>query len=219
MILKASTIDSPTRAKQPPPPAQRAEPGAIRSFLNPFASLRLTVVLLALTTILVYVGTSVQKEVGIWDVQRRFFHSFFVWTDLRLFFPLWSWGFEHFPGRIPLPGGYTLIALLLINLLAAHTVRFKMNAKRSGIILIHGGLILLIIGEVVTAVFAREGQMVIDAGQTVSFVQDIREAELAVIDPSPVDRDEVVVIPAARLEKQDTISYPTLPFSIHGESY
>ncbi|MBC8106702.1 MAG: cytochrome c biogenesis protein CcsA [Anaerolineae bacterium] len=219
MILKVSTIDPPARAKRDQISPRPAEPSALKSLLKPFASLRLTVVLLALTTILVYVGTSVQKEMGIWDVQRKFFHSFLVWVDLRLFFPLWSWAFENLPGRIPIPGGYTLIGLLLINLVAAHTVRFKLNRKRAGIILIHGGLILLIIGEVVTAVFAREGQMVIDEGQTVSFVQDIRDAELAVVDPSPIDQDEVVAIPSARLEKRDTISYPTLPFTIQVDEY
>src|SRR4051812_5829394 len=122
MILKVSTVDPPLRAKADVSSRKRSEPGAIKGFLKPFASLRLTVVLLALTTILVYVGTSVQKEMGIWDVQRKFFHSFFVWTDLRLFFPLWNWAYEKLPGRILIPGGYTLIALLLVNLLAAHTV-------------------------------------------------------------------------------------------------
>src|SRR5215212_11077738 len=171
MTLKDSTIDPPVRAKRDVISSKPSEPSALKTFLKPFASLRLTVVLLALTTILVYVGTSVQKEMGIWDVQRKFFHSFLVWTDLRLFFPLWNWAFENLPGRIPIPGGYTLITLLLINLLAAHTVRFQMTWKRSGIILIHGGLILLIIGEVVTAVFAREGFMSIDEGQTVNYIQ------------------------------------------------
>src|SRR4051794_38998997 len=123
MIAKASTpttstIDPPVPAKRGSVSVQRSEPNAFKTFLKPFASLRLTVILLALTMILVYVGTSVQKEMGIWDVQRKFFHSFLVWTDLRLFFPLWNWAFENFPGRIPIPGGYTLITLLLINLLA-----------------------------------------------------------------------------------------------------
>src|SRR4029077_4589515 len=100
----------------------------------------------------------------------------------RLFFPLWGWGSKHIPGAIPFPGGYTLIVLLLANLLAAHTLRFKLSWKRCGILLIHAGLILLIVGEVVTAESAREGQMSIDVGGSSNFASDIRQVELAIVD-------------------------------------
>ncbi len=206
------------------PESRRAQSsaGGVPSFgsvLKVFASLRLTVALLGLTMVLVFAGTSVQKEMGIWDVQRVYFHSFFVMIDLRLFTPLWPWGFAHIPGAIPMPGGYSLIGLLLLNLLAAHSTRFKFRLNRAGLLMTHAGLILLILGEVATSLVAREGQMVIDEGQTVRYTQDIRAAELAITDPSPATYDDVVSIPVARLARQDVISYPTLPFAIRVKAY
>ena len=188
----------------------------MRSLLKPLASLRLTVVLLALTMIVVFAGTWAQIYEDVWTVQQQYFHSFFVWFNLQSFF--------HSLSRrvvVPLlPGGYLLITLLLLNLLAAHTVRFKLALKRSGIILIHAGLILLILGEVVTSLFQVEGHMRISEGQTVNFVEDVRNAEIAVIDPSPADRDIVTAIPAARwLGHGRKIDYPSLPFTITVEKY
>src|SRR5204863_1353812 len=141
----------------------------LKQILKPLASLKLTVALLVLSMLLVFAGTAAQKEAGAWEVQHRFFHAFFVWIPFRYLMPLWRWGWGHVGGGFPMLGGYSLIALLLANLLAAHTVRFKLGLKRSGILLIHAGLILLIVGEVVTSLFAVESQMTIDEGQTVNY--------------------------------------------------
>src|SRR5438477_11433839 len=84
-----------------------------RHLLAPLASLKLTVVLLALGMILIFAGTTIQSEMGIWDVQHRFFHAWITLIEWRLFFPLWEWGHTNIPGAIPFPGGYTLIVLLL----------------------------------------------------------------------------------------------------------
>jgi ABC-type transport system involved in cytochrome c biogenesis permease subunit len=191
----------------------------LRKLLKPLASLRLTVVLLALSIVLVFAGTWAQIDHDVWTVQKRYFHSFFTWVNFAIFLPRPAPGQTPIPGGFPMPGGYTLIALLLANLIAAHSVRFKFTLKRTGILLIHAGLILLILGEVVTSVYQVEGQMLIHEGETVNFAADARQAELAVIDTSPADHNIVTANPAARLVKHDTISYPTLPFSIKVEKY
>jgi ABC-type transport system involved in cytochrome c biogenesis permease subunit len=200
----------------------------LQNILKPLASLRLTVVLLALTMVLIFAGTWAQIDHDVWTVQKRYFHTFVTWIHFQLFLPrqavpaesAWRPLVEFLrPHGFPMPGGYTLIGLLLMNLLAAHTLRFKYTIKRAGIVLIHGGIILLILGEVVTSRFAVEGQMPITEGQTVSYVEDIREAELAVIDPSSPDHDVVTGISAARLEKQDTIVHASLPFEIRVDRY
>ena len=55
------------------------------------------------------------------------------------------------PGSFPFPGGWLLGSVLLVNLLAAHAIRFKLSWKRSGILLLHAGIILMMIGEFITA--------------------------------------------------------------------
>ena len=47
-----------------------------------FVSLRLTVVLLALSIVLIFWATLDQVNLGIWAVQQKFFHSFLVWVKL-----------------------------------------------------------------------------------------------------------------------------------------
>src|SRR5687768_10807053 len=103
---------------------------AVRYVRNFFVSLRLTVVLLVFGMILVLAGTLAQVELGIWVVQEEFFRSFIA---------IWKLG----PLFIPLPGGYLVGGLLLINLIAAHIYRFQFTWRKAGIQLTHIGLILL----------------------------------------------------------------------------
>src|SRR5687768_13157469 len=190
--------------------------------LKPLASLRLTVVLLALAMVLIFAGTWAQVDHDVWTVQKRYFHTFVTWINLGLFLPraplpaenVWRGTVEFLrPLGFPMPGGYTIIALLLANLLAAHTLRFKYTIKRAGIVLIHVGIILLILGELVASVWQVEGQMPITEGQTVSYTRDMRAIELAVIDPSPAEHDVVTVIPGSRLAKDGAmVEHPALPF-------
>ena len=58
-------------------------------FFEPFTSLKLTVALLAMAMVLIFVGTTIQGEMGIWDVQKLYFHSWITFIEWRLFFPLW----------------------------------------------------------------------------------------------------------------------------------
>ena len=198
------------------------------TLLKPLASLRLTVVLLALAMLIIFAGTWAQVDHDIWTVQQRYFHSFFSWINFALFLPRAplpqgnaARGIVEVlrPLGFPMPGGYCVIALLLVNLLAAHTLRFKYTIKRAGILLIHGGVILLIVGEIVASIWQVEGQMPITEGQTANYTRDIREVELAVIDPSPADHDDVTVIPIQRLLKQPFLDHPSLPFQIRLEQF
>jgi ABC-type transport system involved in cytochrome c biogenesis permease subunit len=200
----------------------------VKKFLKPIASLRLTVPLLFMSMVLVYAGTSAQKETGIWEVQHWYFHSFFCFIPFKYLLPLSEWWWQH--ASIPLPGGrsisgfpfvggYTLIGLLLINLLAAHSVRFKLAWKRTGIIMIHFGLILLLVSEVLTSLLANEAVMSLNDGQSQHYAEDIRDVELAVIDPSSPDHDTVVVVASSRLKTGDVIHDARLPFDLRVDAY
>ena len=178
----------------------------LRTILSPIASLRLTVLLFALAIILIFFGTLAQKEVGNWRVVNTYFRS------LWLMMPIGIGGIE-----VPFVGGYTIGGLMILNLIAAHVVRFKFTAKRIGIILTHAGLILLILGEVLTGLFAVEWQMSIDEGSSVNYAVDNRSVELAIVDPSPEKHDDVTVVPQSVLVAhagREMIHDPQLPFDI-----
>lgn len=161
--------------------------------LVPLASLKLTVLLFVLAMILIFAGTLAQREMGNWDVVDSYFRSFYVAIPLRHLF------FYNVPGVIPFPGGFLLIGLLLVNLVAAHTTRFKFAWKRTGILVTHLGLILLLVGEFVTGALAEEGIMQVPQGGYAIYSEDIREAELAITVPEG-DGERAVVVPQAMLE-------------------
>ncbi len=67
--------------------------------------------------------------------------------------------------------------------------------KRAGIALLHGGIGLLMFGELFVTHFAIEQQMMLHEGQSVGYTRDIRSVELAVSMPSASGRQKVVVVP------------------------
>lgn len=232
--------------------------------LSWLASLRLTVVLLAMSMYLIFVGTLAQVELGIWQVVETYFRSLYVMVPFDVFRSLLYPGSEvRWRGAHPFPGGFLIIALLLINLLAAHAVRFKVTGKgsallagyglilvgtavtaftvlhptvsvwiqqdvmkmlgiwalpmtvvgvgcyfvfgnrKAGIVLIHSGLILMLLGEVITGIGADEGQMWIHEKGATSKIIDIREVEIAFVTDLGEDKQEHIVIPQERIESAD----------------
>ncbi len=192
---------------------------AIKDLCQPIVSLRLTVVLMAMSIVLIFSATWAQIDNGIWFVVEKYFRSFVVWVPLQIFLPRPEIGEQIFPGAFPWPGGTTLGLMLLINLLAAHAVRFKLTLKRSGIILIHTAIILLLVGEGITGAFALETQMPIYEGQTTRWAHDIREVELAVINHASPEHDQVLAINQSALEQRSVIDHVRLPFQIRVERF
>lgn len=100
--------------------------------------------------------------------------------------------------------------------------------KRAGVVLLHGGVGLLMLGELLVSRYAVEAQVFVGEGETVNYVRDIRTTELAIIDPSGKETDDVVVIPReilernaaenARLQKDGKdpvfVDDPKLPFKV-----
>lgn len=231
------------------------------------ASLRLTVVLLALAMYLIFVGTLAQAENGIWWVVKHYFREGnwgLVWVEFDVFRAIFAPGSEtKWPGAHPYPSGFVIIGALLVNLLAAHALRFKVTGKgaalgaglglilfgaavtaftvlhptvsvwiqqdvmkmmgiwalpmtligvgcyfvfgsrKAGIVLIHGGLILMLVGEYVTGLSAEEGQMWIHEQGASNTIIDIREVELAFVRDLGDGREEHVVIPQALIVSAD----------------
>jgi len=181
----------------------------LRQFRDFFVSLKLTVVLLALSILLIFWATLAQVQLGIWGVQQKFFHAFFV--------------LEKIPGTsIPVPvfpGGYFIGGLLLVNLVAAHVYRFRLEWRKAGIQLTHAGLILLLVGELISGIKQVESQMRIEEGGTSQFSESYRLNELVLLDTTSPDHDEVVAIPEDVLADGGVIQHPKLPFQIRIRDY
>ncbi len=364
-----------------PPP--RREPNGfslwdgVKRLLDPIASLRLTVVLFALSIFLVLAGTFAQVDKDIWEVVGQYFRCWFAWVPFVIFFPpsfvpemptnpeevsmFGRLGISTMQGLKSLaessggfwfPGGKLIGLCLAANLVAAHTVRFKAQAKgtrllaglgalaagiaitwivissagnskgfqtkpsipyptlwigyqgllalvslgaaylatimfynssarrrtglqwfgialpiaisavaaallisvvvggsamrpsdasmrilwqltqgsfasislllgcwvvfgkRSGIVLLHSGIGLMMFYELHVAMTAVETQMQLEEGETTNFVSDIRTFELAVIDKSNPKEEQVTAIPRSMITKDGQLDLKNLPFRI-----
>jgi len=172
------------------------------SFVKFFTSLQLTVILLALSIVLIFAATLDQVNLGIWAVQEKYFRTFFV-----------LWDVKGFPVPV-FPGGYFIGGMLLINLLASHLYRFKFTWKKSGIFLTHAGLILLLVGELLTGLWQEEFQLRLDQGQTRNYSESYRENELAITDVTDPQWDQVISIPMEYVNRKDPIQHERLPFRV-----
>ena len=224
----SSTIAEQKTANAPGPSRTAVKP--LRIALKALASLQLTVALFALAVGLVFFGTLAQKGVGIWTVVEQYFWSWVVMVDLqhivefgKIFFGLApdmtvaSWA------RFPFPGGKLIGGLMFANLLAAHALRFKLSWKRSGIFMLHGGILLLFIGEFITREFQVEQQMRIPEGGSANYAVDTRKYELAFSHRLDADTERVTVVPGKQLRDAarngGRISHPGLPVDIEVLEY
>ena len=192
---------------------------SIKTILKPLASLRITVSLLAMSMVLIFAATWAQIDQGIWSVVEDYFRAVFVWIEFENFLPA-DW---QVSGGVPWPGGVLIGALLVINLLAAHALRFQIAWKRSGIIMIHSAVLLFLVGEAVTGWLGDESQMPIYEGQTAHWSHDIREVELAIVDHSDPDHDRVVVVTEKALRNAlkngEPVQDVKLPFQVRVDQY
>lgn len=172
------------------------------------SSLRLTVALLGFAMVLIFVATISQVELGIHEVQEKFFRSWIAWWDVM-------------PGErkllLPIPGGTLLGTLLVLNLLAAHGARFKLRWNKAGMIVIHLGILLLLLGELFTGLLGREAQMTVREGEILNYSTFPREVELVVIRPDGDGLETVTAIPQGRL--MDGAEFPFGGFTVKVQSY
>jgi ABC-type transport system involved in cytochrome c biogenesis permease subunit len=179
----------------------------LRDLRDLLVSLKLTVVLIVFSCVLILAATLDQVNLGIWAVQEKYFRTFVVyWQTGNLNLALF-------------PGGYTIGGLLIINLIGAHFYRFQWTWKKSGIWLAHAGLIILLVGELLTGLWQDDYYLRLDEGETKNYSESHRLVELAVTDTSGPDTDTVVALPEKLLESRAPLQHPKLPFQITVKTY
>lgn len=185
----------------------------MRSLWKFFTSLRLTVVCLAIGLLLVFFGTWAQVDEGLWNAQERWFKSFFIW-----------WGPQGAHWKLPVfPGGYLLGIVLLLNLTASHIKRFQWGWRKLGIHLTHAGIILLLLGQLMTDKLSRESHLRLREGESKSYSESSREDELVFARDVDAPNEEIVSIPSSAVAGKKEIRHPKLPFAVlvkefHGNS-
>lgn len=174
-----------------------------------FTSLRLTVVCLALGLLLVFFGTLAQVDLGLYKAQNEFFRSFLIY-----------WGPKGASWKVPIfPGGYLIGGVLLINLFASQFKRFVFTPSKIGLWMVHVGLILLLLGQLLTDLLSRESTLHLREGEARNYSETEREAELAVSDVTDPATDKVVAITQGVLTRQQSIRPGDLPFTVQVKQF
>jgi len=172
-----------------------------------FSSLSLTITCLALLMVLVVACTLAQVRLGTFGAVNLYMRSWFYWMDLGSF-------------RIPIfPAGASVGLVLLVNLVAVQIKRLQFSWAKSGLWIVHAGLILLFVGEFVTAGYQTDAQLAIEQGETKSFIDVPREMELALVDASDPSFDDVYGIPERTLARGGTVAIPGTPLSVRIAEY
>lgn len=177
-----------------------------------FSSIKLTLFLLTSSVLLIFFGTLDQVQFGIFFAQQKYFeHVLVVWQ-----YPLqWVGGSSLQWFYLPLPGGYLLGPMLIINLAFAHFRYFRPSLRKIGIPFIHAGIVLLLVGQLWTQLRQQEYFLWIGEGERQDFVESFNHDEFVLIDRSPSDADTVYSWDTGIIEKAGAeLQHPDLPFTV-----
>src|SRR5208283_5017973 len=181
----------------------------LHSLYKFFSSLKLTVACLMLGCVIVFWGTIAQVHLGLYKAQNEFFRSLIVyWTP--------NGSGLHIP---VFPGGYLIGTVLLINLFVAHFRYYQPGKRKIGIVLIHFGVVLLLVGQMLTDFLSRESALHFRIGETKNYSEAERAFELAVLDTSDRDSDKVVAIPCSLLVRRGEVGDSEMPFTVRMKTF
>lgn len=184
----------------------------LKKVFNFFASYGFAVVVLILLTILTLFGTLEQTSSSLYDVQNKYFNSFFL--------------IHHLFGRIPipLPGVYLLTALLFVNLTCGALIRVPKEWKRPGMLIAHSGIIYMVLAGFVTYHFSTSGQMTLYPTEKSNRYSSYYEWEIEIAEIQDGVVGKRYVIPGERftdMKPADTRVFhnDNLPFELMLEGY
>lgn len=142
---------------------------------------------------LVVMGTISQKELGIYDATHKYFSSIILWL-----------------GPVPTPGGLTTIGFIFIALTIKFIFYSPWNRKKAGTILTHLGILLLLLGGIITAAFSKESFMIIPEGRNINVISDYYDRVLNLKN----EDDVIQSLAFSTLNKDGEINAPNLQIKI-----
>ncbi len=202
---------TPPPAENAPSPAavprpRRSWPARIFAFL---ASFGVGVVVLSFLLLLTWLGTIEQVDHSLYDVQKKYFDSVFLWHDLG-------------PLKVPLPGAFLLMGILFVNMLCGGIIRIRKNRRNVGVVLAHFSILFLLAAGGVSFFFKREGYLQLYEEESGAVFTSHHHRVLEITE---VGADSpVLVIPEGRLEdcvngRTRAFFHASLPFELTVTNY
>ena len=148
--------------------------------------------------VLVFFGTIEQKDIGLFASQKKYFTSIILWVY-----------------GIPLPGGLLTMIILSMNLFSFFLKPNSWRKNKVGILTVHIGALILLIGSGITSLFSIEGNMVIIENEKSDYMHSFYYKEFTVLDlDQHKDSIEVINFSENLLKQNQLLEHSTLPFKI-----
>jgi len=141
----------------------------LQRIVDVFSSLWLSALLLSLLALLTWLGTLEQVDHGLYEVQKKYFESFFLFHEVG-------------PISIPLPGANLVMWLLLVNIVIGGIVRMRKTKATIGVLITHLGIILLLVAGFVKNYFSTDGHITLFEGESADYYQSYYRWEVAILE-------------------------------------
>ena len=192
--------------------APKSLAGKIFDLLSGFGLATITLLLLGLLT---WFATLEQIDNGLYPTLTKYFS----WKSPFLL--------PEINGKmvpLPLPGGYWVCAVLLVNLILGGVIRIRKGWKHAGNIISHFGIIFMLVGGGVAHHFSERGNMAVGQGDSSNAAEDYFEY---VVEVSEVIGDKLGPIQVIRGNEIDDLKdaksrvfrLPNMPFDIEITGY
>lgn len=196
----------------PPRKKARSFLGKTYDVLSGFGLATITLLLLGVLT---WFATLEQIDNGLYPTLNKYFH----WKSLVLL--------PELNGKmvpLPLPGGYWVCAVLLLNLILGGIIRIRKGWRHYGNLIAHFGIIFMLAGGGVAHHFSERGNMAIGEGESSNTAEDYFEYVVEVAEIVDGKAKEVHVIRGKDIsdlegEKLRTFRLPKLPFDLQLTGY
>lgn len=195
-------------------PTGKSLPRHIFDFLSGFGLATVTLLILGLLT---WFATLEQVDNGLYPTLNKYFA-----TDWKHLFILPEVNGRTVP--LPLPGGYWMCAVLLVNLTLGGIVRIRKGWKHAGNIISHFGIIFMLLGAGVTYHFSERGNMPVSEGQSSNTAEDYFEYVVEVAEIKDGKPTDIHVIRGNQIDKLEgaklrTFKFPDFPFELELTNY
>ncbi len=203
-------MDNPSETN--PRKSQRTIAGKTFDILSGFG---LATVLLLLLGLLTWFATLEQIDNGLYATLNKYFY----WKSVFLI--------PEIQGKmvpLPLPGGYWVGALLLLNLILGGVIRIRKGWKHVGNLISHLGIIFMLVGAGVAQHFSQRGNMAVQEGESSNTAEDYFDYVIEVAEIKDGRADKIHVIGGDDLTdltegRTRLFRFQDLPFSLEIGGY
>ena len=144
--------------------------------------------------VLLFCGTIAQKYIGLYQAQSKYFSSSFFWFYF-----------------IPLPAGWTAMGIIFTSLFCKTVFYTKNIRKNIASFVTHLGIIFLLLGGFLTALFNQSAYILIPEGKQSNILSDYHKVELAITNQKT---KKSITFDQEVLNKKEVLSNQQIPFSL-----